>query len=86
MYQNAIFGTFEKVFKRLRPAFSRKRAHRWFCTASRGLAVRDEGGGVASVVRALGLEGEACDCLPRVFRSGAVDPGGPARLWCICQH
>ena len=82
MYQNAIFETFEKVFARLRPAFSRKLTFQWLCTSSLGIAVRDEDGGVASIVRALGLKEEAYGSLTGLFRSEAVDLDGLARLWC----
>ena len=82
MYQETIFATFEEVLALLRPAFRRGVAHRWFGTSSLGLAVRDEDGGVASVVRALGLREEAYGSLLGLFRSGAVDLAELTRLWC----
>ena len=80
MYQDTIFATFEEVLALLRPAFRRGVAHRWFGTSSLGLAVRDEDGGVASVVRALGLRREAYGSLLGLFRSDAVDLAELTRL------
>ena len=82
LYQNLIFDTFERVFGALRPAFTRELTFRWACTASLGLAVRDEDAGVASIVRALGLDDDAYHCLLRCFRSEAVDLRELTRLWC----
>ena len=85
MHQSETFGTFdtfERVFGMLRPALTRGTSHRWFCTSSLGTAVRDEDAGVASVVRALGLDGKAHRCLLRGFRSEAADLPELTRLWC----
>lgn len=75
------FEFLERALSALRGAFSRKRAFEWFSTFVLGLICRPDRLGVASVMRALGLEPEAYGSLVELLRSGAWTAESLRRRW-----
>lgn len=71
----------EGVLGRLRPAFSRDAAFRWFSAQALGMATSGDGMGVSSTVRALGLEAQSYDSLLGLFRSGAWSSASLRAAW-----
>jgi hypothetical protein len=75
----------EKMLKALRPAFSRERTFEWFVVAAIGLMCGADNtgmaGGVAGIVRILGLSFSCYGPLGHFFRSAGVDIPLLEDLW-----
>ena len=66
----------------LRSACTRTRTFPWMALCLAGMATRKDLLGVASIVRALGLEPACYDRLLDFFHSQALDPNQLTRAWC----
>jgi hypothetical protein len=70
-----------KVVWQLRPACSRLRTFLWFATCLAAMAIRLDGLGVTSLMRALGLKDFCYDRLLDFFHSQALNLKALTRLW-----
>ena len=69
------------VVWQLRPACSRLRTFLWFATCLAGMAIRLDGLGVTSLMRALGLKDFCYDRLLDFFHSQALNLEALSRRW-----
>jgi len=78
----ALWISWWKMVRQLRPAFARQTTFLWFALCLVGLTIRPDLRGVTSLVRALGLKEVFYDRLLDFFHSKAVLVDSLAALWC----
>lgn len=71
----------ERLFRVLRPAFSRRTTFAWFVVAFMGFVMRHDTLGVSSIVRALWLDPCCYPCLLHFFHSTAWEPKTLLDCW-----